>query len=194
MQKGNKGIRFNIVIKTNQGTIFATYIKRRNALELQGGMVVKEGSRMNIDRSHDLLGHSNKDNTRATAKHLGWELSKSAKPRKSCAKAKAEQKIVLKRMSRKKASRPNERLFQDLATVKVPEALNITVTRPYWQMIVDERTNMKFLSHHETKDGMVEPTCVKLSKLADIAGKVVYLRQDNAGENVKLAKRMGSAD
>ena len=53
---------------------------------------------------------------------------------------------------------------------------------------------MKFLSHHETKDGMVEPTCVKLSKLADIAGKVAYLWQDNAGENVKLAKRIGSAD
>ena len=149
---------------------------------------------MNVDKAHDLLGHSNKDDTRATAKHLGWELSKSAKPRKSCAKAKAKQKIVLKRMSRKKASRPNERLFQDLATVKAPKALKITVTRPYWQMIVDERTNMKFLSHHETKDSMVEPTCVKLSKLANIAGKVAYLQQDNVGENVKLAKRMGSVD
>ena len=61
-------------------------------------------------------------------------------------------------------------------------------------MIVDEWTNMKISSHHETKDGMVEPTCVKLSKLADIAGKVAYLWQNNAGENVKLAKRMGSAD
>ena len=46
----------------------------------------------------------------------------------------------------------------------------------------------------QTKDGMVEPTCVKLSKLADITGHVAHLQQDNAGENVKLAKRMGSVD
>jgi len=30
--------------------------------------------------------------------------------------------------------------------------------------------------------------------LADIAGDITYLRQDNAGENLKLAKRMGCAD
>ena len=41
---------------------------------------------------------------------------------------------------------------------------------------------------------MVEPTCVKMSKLADIAGDITYLRQDNAGENLKLAKRVGYAD
>ena len=53
---------------------------------------------------------------------------------------------------------------------------------------------MKFSSHHETKSAMVEPTCVKMSKLVDIAGDITYLRQDNAGENLKLAKRMGCAD
>ena len=132
MQKGNKEIQFNIVIKTERGAIFATYIKRRNAPELQGGMVVKEGSRMNVDKTHDLLGHSNKDNTRATAKHLGWELSKGAKPCQSCAKAKAKQKIVPKKTSGNKASRSNERLFQDLATVKAPKALKITVIRRHW--------------------------------------------------------------
>ena len=99
-----------------------------------------------------------------------------------------------KKTKGKKATRPNERLFQDLATVKAPKSLNVTVTRPHWQLLVDERTNMKFSSHHETKDGMVEPTCVKMSKLADIAGDITYLRQDNAGENLKLAKRMGCAD
>ena len=41
---------------------------------------------------------------------------------------------------------------------------------------------------------MFEPTCVKLNKLADIPGKVAYLWQDNVEENMKLAKRMGSAD
>ena len=88
-----------------------------------------------------------------------------------------------KKTKGKKASRPNERLFQDLATVKAPKSLDVAVTRPHWQLLVDERTNMKFSSHRETKSGMVEPTCVKISKLADIAGDIAYLRQDDAGES-----------
>ena len=118
---------------------------------------------MGVEKAHDLLGHCNEDATRATAKHLGWELSRGAKPCQSCAEAKAKQKIMPKKTKGKKASRPNERLFQDLATVKAPKSLNVTVTRPHWQLLVDERTNMKFSSHHETKSGMVEewfPSCV----------------------------------
>ena len=127
MRKGGAEIRFDIVIKTERGAIFATYIKRRNAPELQGGMVVQEGSKMNVEKAHDLLGHSNEDTTRTTAKHLGWALTKGAKPCQSCAEAKAKKKIIPKKTEGKKASRPNERLFQDLATVKAPKALNITV-------------------------------------------------------------------
>ena len=59
---------------------------------------------------------------------------------------------------------------------------------------MDERTNIKFLSYNETKGGMVEQTCVKLSQLVDIAGGIEHLRQDNAGENLKLAKRLRITD
>ena len=97
MRKGDNEIRFDIVIKTETGAIYAAYIKRRNVPELQGGMVVKEGSRMSVEKAHDLLMHSHEDATRATAKHLGWELSKGAKPCQSCAESKAKQKIVPKK-------------------------------------------------------------------------------------------------
>ena len=40
MRKGNDGIRFDIIIKTERGAIFATYITRRNVPELQGNMAV----------------------------------------------------------------------------------------------------------------------------------------------------------
>ena len=35
---------------------------------------------------------------------------------------------------------------------------------------------------------------MKLSKLADIAGDITHLRQDNVGKNLKLAKSMESPD
>ena len=93
MRKGSAQICFDIVIKTERGAIFATYIKYRNAPELQGGMLVQEGSKMDVEKAYYLLGHCNEDTTRATAnaKHLGWELSRGAKPCQSCAKAKAKQ-------------------------------------------------------------------------------------------------------
>ena len=121
MRKGSTQIRFDILIKTERGAIFATYIKRRNAPELQGGMVVQEGSKIGVEKAHDLLGHCNTDATRATAKYLGWELSRGAKSCQSCAKAKAKQKVVPKKTKGTKASRPNERLFHDLAMVKAPK-------------------------------------------------------------------------
>ena len=60
---------------------------------------------------------------------------------------------------------------------------------------MDECTGIKFSSHRETKNGIVEPTCRKLKKMEDLAGKPVkILRQDNAGENKKLQERIESAD
>ena len=53
---------------------------------------------------------------------------------------------------------------------------------------------MKFSSFHEKKSDIVEPTCVKLDKFANIAGSIGHLRQDNAGKNLKLAKIMGNAE
>jgi len=107
MKKGNNEIRFDIGIKTKTGAIFAAYIKQRNAPELQGGMIVKEGSQMCIEKAHDLLGHSHEDATRATAKCLGWELSKGVRTCQSCAESKAKQKIVTKKTEGKKAKKPN---------------------------------------------------------------------------------------
>ena len=69
-------------------------------------------------------------------------------------KINAKQKNVPKKTEGKKATKPNEGLFQDLATIKPPKSLDVTVTKPHWQLIVDERTNIEFSSYHETKAGM----------------------------------------
>jgi len=70
MRKGNAEICFDIFIKTERGAIFATYIKDRNTPELQGDMVVQYGSKMAVEKAHDLIGPSHEDATRATAKYL----------------------------------------------------------------------------------------------------------------------------
>jgi len=71
MRKGNAEICFDITIMTKSAAILATHIKCRNTLELQGGMVVQEGSNMSMEKAHDLFGHSHDNTIRATAEHLG---------------------------------------------------------------------------------------------------------------------------
>jgi hypothetical protein len=61
-------------------------------------------------------------------------------------------------------------------------------------VIVDERTGLKFSSFHQTKGGMVEPTCEKLHRWKEAGHPVKHVRLDNAGENKKLKARSNSAD
>eukprot|EP00957_Ditylum_brightwellii_P144991 11043033-Ditylum_brightwellii.AAC.1 len=47
--------------------------------------------RINMNRAHELLGHTDKDQTQRTAKHLGWEVTRGGfKPCESCAVGKAK--------------------------------------------------------------------------------------------------------
>jgi len=94
-------------------------------------MVVQEGSKMGIEKAHDLLGQSNEDTTRATANHLGWEVAHGGKLCQSCAKAKAKENIIPMKTEGKKAPGPNGRLFRDLAMVTALKLLDVMVTRPH---------------------------------------------------------------
>jgi len=57
---------------------------------------------------------------------------------------------------------------------------------------VDEKTGFKSSSFHETKGGMVEPTCQKLTNWKANSMEVEIIRMDNGGENKKLVKRLNS--
>jgi hypothetical protein len=60
--------------------------------------------------------------------------------------------------------------------------------------VVDEATGKKWSSFHDSKAGMVEPTCELLHVLKSKGLPVTKIRLDPAGENVKLEKRAKSAD
>ena len=116
------------------------------------------------------------------------------KPCKACADAKAKQKNLPTHGEHVPSKNSNERIFIDQATVKAPKALKVTVTKPNWRILVDERTQLKMSDFYETKDGMIEPTCEKFHKWRENRMPVKYLRMDGAGENMKLQQRAESAD
>ena len=56
------------------------------------------------------------------------------------------------------------RIHLDISSVKntdYPDVENIP--RPYWRLIVDERTQLKFSDFFTSKSGMVEPTCILIN-------------------------------
>eukprot|EP00957_Ditylum_brightwellii_P132388 10095050-Ditylum_brightwellii.AAC.2 len=59
--------------------------------------------------------------------------------------------------------------------------------------MVEERTGMKWTAFFQTKNGMIDPTCVKPNKWKQGGKAVKYIRLDNAGKNKVLEKQCESA-
>jgi hypothetical protein len=153
-----------------------------------------EQKKMSIGKAHGTFCHCSEDMTRKTAKVLGIELARgSLDPCVACTAGKAKQKNVPKLSEHVPSTENNGRIYLDIATIKKTKN-GPKVTKPNWCVIVDERTGLKFLSFHQTKGGMVEPTCEKLHRWKEAGHAVKHTRLDNAGENKKLKARSNSAD
>ena len=76
------------------------------------------GTTLNVIKAHDLLGHCSKEMTQAATKLMGWVLTGSWKPCKSCAAVKARKKNgVLKESEHIKAVKGENYIFLDIATL-----------------------------------------------------------------------------
>lgn len=111
-------------------------------------------------------------------------------PCEHCACSKAKQKNVSKESVAEKAKRPCERVYLDLSKITVPhsDGSESAISKKNWRIMVDEATGKKWSSFHDSKVGMVEPTCELLNVLKSKGLPVTKIRLDPAGENVKLEK------
>jgi hypothetical protein len=188
IEKDGKQVHFDIVIPTPKGALYCLYFKRGCEMAMAA---TSQGTKMNVMKAHGVLGHSNEDTTRATAKALGWVLTGTWSPCEACAAGKARQKNLPK-SEHAPAEKGANRIFLDLATVKTPKGAP-KISKPNWRIMVDERTGMKFSDFYEKKDGMIEPTCAQLNRWKDAGLAVKYVRLDNAGENKGLKERIHGA-
>ena len=111
-------------------------------------------------------------------------------PCNACTAAKAKQKNVLQQSDHVPATGTDRRVLLDIATTKTGPP----VTKPNWHLLVDERTNLKFLNFYQTTDGMVEPTCEQFHKWKVNGMPVKYVEKDRAGDYKKLKARSGLSD
>ena len=191
LEKGEQQIVFDICIPTPKGMLFAMYVKRVQT-EAEIGNAGSDGSagvKLSYTQAHERLGHMSSAHTKATAKQLGWTITGVVKPCEPCAIAKAKQKNVPKSSEHKVATVNGHRVFLDISSIKIQENTDKKVTQPYWRIMVDERTQLKFSDFYTTKSGMVEPTCEKLHRWKEAGMAVKYIRLDDAGENKSLQQR-----
>ena len=70
----------------------------------------------------------------------------------ACAEAKAKMKNLPTRVQtvdkvvrpRVIPARPNDLISLDISTIRAPKGVKITVNKPNWRLIIDQRTGMKF--------------------------------------------------
>jgi len=193
LEKNGTEIKFDIKIRTKEGVIYAMYLKRDH-VEL-AGVGTDAVKKVNINSAHALCGHTSEEATRATAKALGWDITRGVmQPCAACAAGKAKQKNVPK-ASEHIASKANaERIYMDISTIKGEKDGPKVNAKRHWRILVDERTQMKFSKFFTTKSGMVEPTLEQIAKWKANNLVVKYIRCDNAGENKTLQKRSESKD
>jgi hypothetical protein len=164
LSKENNKVAFDLKIMTKKGSIYAMYMHREgpevNAIQAEADQ------KINVEKAHQFLGHMSEESTRATAKAFRWEIVRcSLQPSESCAEGKAKQKNVPKKSDHISAVNPGERLYLDISSVMGEKDGPKVNTKRHWCIMVDEATNRKFSDFYQTKDGVVEPTLKKWSKL-----------------------------
>lgn len=193
LKKGERKIVFDIKITTPKGMIFAMFLQREIGAAVMSNDVIS----MDYKAAHGKLGHLGEDATKAAAKHLGWTVTGQVEKCESCEVAKAKQKSVPQETTAKPLSLDERRVHLDIAPLKprpAPEGKPAYVVgKPFWRVIVDAKTQMKWSDFYATKRGMVEPTCVLFKEWKTIGKPVTHLRMDNAGENLALMERCKSA-
>ena len=157
---------------------------------------------MSFRLAHDVSGHTAKEDSKITMKYLEYKVAQGdMQPCSACAEAKARQKhlptrILSRQVIRMKVPIPsevNEKVNLDISTIKAPKGVNVTVTRPQWIIITDQRTQMKFSNFYQKKSDILEHTCELFKRWKQKGYPVRTVRCDNAGENIVLEKRSSSA-
>jgi hypothetical protein len=151
--------------------------------------------KVNMKRAHKCFGHIDETATCMNAEQLGMELSRTGFGTcKSCAIGMAKQCNIPKESTVEKATAFNGHVGHDLSKIKVPEELNIVISKPNWHIMVDELSGFKRSEFFKTNSGIIEYMCKLMHSETKQGYPIKILCQDNAGENVKLVKMAKGKD
>jgi hypothetical protein len=91
-----------------------------------------------------------------------------------------------------KATVINGRWFHDSSTLKVHKGEKSS--SKIWDLTADELTGIPFTRIYNKKNEFIESMCQRIQAQTARGYPVLIIRQDNAGKNKNLEKRLHSAD
>ncbi len=122
--------------------------------------VAKKVLKVNVKRAHECPEHLSENMTCKTAAQLGMVLSRTAfSTHKACVIGKVKQCNIPKETFGEKATIFNGRVGHDLAKIKAPEELKVTISKLNWRILVDEASRFKQSKFFETKGGIIPYMC-----------------------------------
>ena len=131
---------------------------------------------------HELLGHPSEAKTRKVAKYYGVKLFGKFETCGACAKAKAKQADVPKKLEKGKRSViPGEKLMFDVSSIKTRSIGG----SKYWLLVMDDATGFIWSFFLKTKSEVSKRIVELVKHLKKNMGyEVKTMRCDNAGENL----------
>ena len=199
LKNGHDKITFDIIIKTPKGAIFCVYIKREVALSA----VTKENNNQSVSEQlgHEIMGHMDKVRARESLIYLGYTIVRGTmKPCRACGEAKVKQRSLPRNVVHHSKSadeitiprKAGEEVRLDISSIKPPKDSGITISKPYWRIVADKRTGMKYSEFYPTKNEMIEPTRKLFTKWKQEGNEVKKVRCDNGKKNIKLQSDLAS--
>ena len=179
MEKNNVILIYNIIVKTQKGVLFCVNMQRSLGEISRASFGIGKG------KARKILGNAGEESTLATAKELGWKLSVAMHQCAIYQESKAKQKEVPKKSTHIPSTTVSQRFYIYLSKTMKPADVKHMV-KQNWCMVVDEMPKVKVSSFHQTKYGMIDPTCTRMSKWKAMGLPVESIRRDNAGESKKL--------
>ena len=154
MTNGSQVLTIVIVIKTTKGALFCVRYKHRGMTV--AGVNTELVKSMSIDNAHWLLGHANKEGTRAMALRLVWHICIGKMILcEQYAIAKAKQNNVNKGYSARKTAQPNKMWSHHIASIKPPKQIGSRVACPNWHIMVNKYSGVKVSASFPRKNDLI---------------------------------------
>ena len=196
LSKSGKSVTFDLPIYTSEGVLFTLHAKRRNPkTDSTEHEISCFSCKYTYQQAHKLLGHTNEEFTRATAKHLNWDVKGKWKVKcEGCGIGHARQKNLGEGTD--KPEKIGDMWYIDGTSIKRTN----TTTGPFPSnhfatMLIEALSGTGVTGWFDKKSGFIPIFLSICDKFRDSRGfNFKVLRCDGAGENKSFVSQMNGKD
>ena len=180
--KNDLELRFDIEFEMKTG--FSVGVRMKPVIQDQAQMILKPGTKLQIQELHGMLGHASMRTCRETAKYYGWIISGQDYVCDSCAKAKAKQRNISKEVTREEII--GKKMAIDISSI---QARSYGGSK-FWLLMMDDASDYCWSEFLKNKSELADRVINKIRNLkAKGIADVKVIRCDNAGENISLKQK-----